>query len=77
MGFVRPWSGLMGGCAHSLCAARHPRGPKQMNKTNPQAAEGGVLHHPVALKIIDARIAADPNVPQRFFREARGAASAP
>ena len=33
-----------------------------------------VLHHPVALKVIDGRIAADPNVRQRFLREARAAA---
>ena len=33
-----------------------------------------VLQHPVALKIIDSQIAADPNVRQRFLREARAAA---
>jgi serine/threonine protein kinase/tetratricopeptide (TPR) repeat protein len=33
-----------------------------------------VLHHPVALKVIDARVAADPNVRKRFLREARAAA---
>ena len=33
-----------------------------------------VLQHPVALKVIDERIAADPSVRQRFLREARAAA---
>ena len=33
-----------------------------------------VLHHCVALKVIDARIAANPSVRQRFLREARAAA---
>jgi predicted Ser/Thr protein kinase len=33
-----------------------------------------VLHHPVALKVLDARVAADPNLRQRFLREARAAA---
>jgi eukaryotic-like serine/threonine-protein kinase len=33
-----------------------------------------ILHHPVALKVIEARIAADPNVRERFLREARAAA---
>ena len=33
-----------------------------------------VLRHAVALKVIDARVAADPNVRQRFLREARAAA---
>jgi hypothetical protein len=33
-----------------------------------------VLQHPVALKVIDARIATNPSVRQRFLREARAAA---
>jgi tRNA A-37 threonylcarbamoyl transferase component Bud32 len=33
-----------------------------------------VLHHRVALKIIDVRFAAEPNVRKRFLREARAAA---
>jgi hypothetical protein len=33
-----------------------------------------VLRHPVALKLIDARVAADPSVRKRFLREARAAA---
>jgi eukaryotic-like serine/threonine-protein kinase len=33
-----------------------------------------ILGHAVALKVIDARLAADPNVRQRFLREARAAA---
>jgi predicted nucleic acid-binding Zn-ribbon protein len=33
-----------------------------------------VLHQPVALKVIDVRLAADPDVRQRFLREARAAA---
>jgi eukaryotic-like serine/threonine-protein kinase len=33
-----------------------------------------VLHHAVALKVIDARIAIDPDVRKRFLREARAAA---
>src|SRR6516162_2885071 len=33
-----------------------------------------VLHHSVALKVIDSQIAANPNVRERFLREARAAA---
>jgi tetratricopeptide (TPR) repeat protein len=33
-----------------------------------------VLHRPVALKVLDARVAADPKARQRFLREARAAA---
>ena len=33
-----------------------------------------LLHHAVALKVIDTRVAADPSVRQRFLREARAAA---